>query len=161
MSLPVVRLARGSADVTAVSALFLEYAESLNFDLCFQGFDAELASLPGNYVPPRGALLLAWNEAAAVGCVGVRPLGEADCELKRLYVQPHARGLGLGLELTDNAIRFARNAGYRSMKLDTISAQMAAAECMYRDLGFRTTAAYYDNPVEGAAFYALDLTQRI
>lgn len=159
MSVPVVRVARGDADVAATSALFLEYAESLNFDLCFQGFDAELAALPGNYAPPGGGLWLAWKGATAVGCVGLRPLNEAECELKRLYVQPQGRGLGLGRGLTDNAIRFAKNAGYRSIKLDTISEQMAAAERMYLHLGFRRVDAYYTNPVADAAFYALDLSR--
>ena len=93
------------------------------------------------------------------GVFGLRPLNEAECELKRLYVQPQGRGLGLGRGLTDNAIRFAKNAGYRSMKLDTISEQMAAAERMYLHLGFRRVDAYYTNPVAGAAFYALDLSR--
>ena len=98
-----IRPVRGKQDLAAVSTLFLAYAESLNFDLCFQGFDKELAALPGKYAPPRGELWL----AGAVGCVAVRPLDGADCEMKRLYVRPDARGTGLGRRLAETAIRFA------------------------------------------------------
>ena len=157
---PFIRVARGYDDLAAVSALFLEYAESLNFDLCFQGFDIELASLPGKYTPPGGELWLAHDGAEAVGCVGLRPLNARDCEMKRLYVQPQGRRFGLGRRLAETAIQFAADAAYRSVKLDTISSQMAAAEQMYQKLGFRRIDAYYANPVESAAFYGLDLPKR-
>ncbi len=160
MSDPVIQVARGDSHLAAVSALFLEYAKSLNFDLCFQDFDTELASLPGKYTPPGGELWLAWNGVEAVGCVGVRPLNRRDCEMKRLYVRPAGRRLGLGRRLAETAIRFATDAAYRSVKLDTISAQMAAAERLYQKLGFRRVDAYYANPVESAAFYALELPLR-
>ena len=152
-----VRAAKTPSDLAQVSSLFLEYAESLDFDLCFQGFDQELASLPGKYVPPKGGLWLGWHGTRAVGCVALRPLRAEDSELKRLYVQPAGRGLGLGRQLTETAIAFAKRVGYRTIKLDTISSQMAAAERLYRELGFRRIDAYYDNPVEGVTFYALDL----
>ncbi len=148
-----IRPARGDADLKTAGALFLEYGESLNFDLCFQGFDKELATLPGNYAPPRGEIWL----AGTVGCVAVRPLDDRDCEMKRLYVQPAARGTGLGRALADTAIQFAINGGYRSVKLDTIRGQMGTAVQMYQALGFRETAPYYANPVSGATFYSLDL----
>ena len=148
-----IRPVRGKPDLAAVSTLFVAYAESLNFDLCFQGFDQELATLPGNYAPPGGELWL----AGAVGCVAVRPLDGGDCEMKRLYVRPDARGTGLGRRLAETAIQFAVDRGYARMKLDTISTEMATAVRMYRALGFRETEAYYANPVEGATYYSLDL----
>lgn len=131
-------------DISAVRELFLEYAGTLNFDLCFQGFDAELGSLPGNYAPPGGTLLLARVDGAAAGCIGVRPLDAQRCEMKRLYVRPQYRDRRLGRQLVEQAIAFARRAGYRSMVLDTLP-QMAAAQRLYRDQGFLPCPPYYDN----------------
>ncbi len=145
-------------ELEAIRILFLEYAETLDFSLCFQGFDDELANLPGKYAPPGGCLLLASDSVGGVaGCVGVRPIGEADAEMKRLYVRPEYRSLSLGKRLADAAVSFARDAGYNALCLDTISEKMVAAERLYREMGFVETPPYYDNPVAGAAFYALDL----
>ena len=148
-------------DLTAVALLFREYADSLGIDLSFQGFEAELAGLPGAYVPPAGALLLARSSSGeALGCVAVRgldsvalqALGESGtCEMKRLHTRPNARGAGVGRALALAAIRAAIQAGYRTMRLDTLPG-MVAAGALYRSLGFETTPAYYDTPLAGTIF---------
>lgn len=146
------------ADVAAVRALFEEYAASLDVDLCFQGFADELAGLPGDYAPPRGTLLLASAGGEPVGCVALRPEGRAGiAELKRLYVRPAGRGLQLGRRLTEQALRFARAAGYASVCLDTLPS-MHAAQRLYEALGFRDTDAYRFNPVAGTRYMALSLS---
>lgn len=153
-----VGLAQSPADIENIRALFAEYAASLDFDLCFQDFDAELASLPGGYAAPAGCLFLArGRDLQAAGCVGVRPMADGGAEMKRLYVRPDWRGQGLGRRLADSAIGFACAAGYPVLRLDTIPGQMAAADAMYRAMGFAATAAYYDNPIRGARYYALRL----
>lgn len=152
------RLVDGSSpeQLPTIHALFVEYAASLDFDLCFQDFDQELAHLPGDYAPPRGRLLLATAEGHAVGCVGLRPLAEGACEMKRLYVQPAARGRGIGRALAETVITEAARLGYARMLLDTVPS-MQAAIALYRDLGFRPTAPYRPNPVPGALFFELSL----
>jgi GNAT superfamily N-acetyltransferase len=151
-----IREAREGADYGAARILFEEYAASLGFDLGFQDFDAELASLPGAYAPPGGCLLLAEIDGAACACVGLRPLSEGACEMKRLYVRPVARGRGLGRALSAELIRRARALGYARMRLDTV-ASMVEATKLYRTLGFREIEAYRHNPMPGALFFELDL----
>jgi ribosomal protein S18 acetylase RimI-like enzyme len=147
------------AQIAAARALFVEYAEWLGLDLAFQGFAEELERLPGDYVPPRGVLLLALDGDAALGCVGLRPLEwPRVAELKRLYVRPQARGERLGLLLTEAALTFARDAEYERVRLDTLSS-MGAAQHMYEGLGFREIEAYRFNPVEGARYLELDLSE--
>ena len=124
--------------------LFLEYAGTLNFDLCFQDFETELEGLPGGYAPPAGMLLLARVHGVAAGCVGVRPLDAGRCEMKRLYVRPQYRGAQLGRRLAEQAIGFARAAGHARMLLDTLP-RMDVAQRLYRKLGFVRRAPYYDN----------------
>ncbi len=155
-------LVDGSAGwpVGAARQLFLEYAASLDIDLGFQGFERELAELPGEYAPPAGRLLLALVEGEPAGCVALRPLTGSDCELKRLYVRPGFRHLGLGRRLTEGAVAAARELGYRRMLLDTLPS-MRAAQALYRGLGFRPTEPYSHNPLPGAAFYALDLSPTV
>jgi ribosomal protein S18 acetylase RimI-like enzyme len=157
----LIRKAASVADVAAAHALFEEYATALDVDLCFQGFAQELASLPGAYAPPRGCLLLAGPPHAPIGCVALRPLPADDatsaiCEIKRLYVQPAARGTGLGAALAQAILAEARAIGYREARLDTL-ASMTAARALYASLGFRECAAYYHNPLGGTAYMALVL----
>jgi ribosomal protein S18 acetylase RimI-like enzyme len=160
-SAELIRNAASAADVAAARALFEEYAAALNVDLCFQGFAEELASLPGAYAPPRGRLLLAGPSHAPIGCVALRPLPADDattavCEIKRLYVQPAARGTGLGAALAQAVLAEARAIGYREVRLDTL-ASMSAARALYASLGFRECAPYYHNPLGGTAYMALAL----
>ncbi len=147
-------------DIERVRALFQEYAQWLKVDLCFQGFDRELAGLPGAYAPPRGRLVVAGGPGEAFGCIALRPLGApalADVgEVKRLYVQPSHRGEGWGRRLAEALIADARAIGYRELKLDTLEF-MADAKRLYATLGFRACAPYYDNPLPGVVYMSLAL----
>ena len=150
--------ARTPAEVGRARSLFIEYSERLGLNLCFQNFEEELAELPGRYAPPDGRLLLAVSSGQeAAGCVGLRKIGDGVCEMKRLYVRPEFRGLGIGLAMAVHLIEEARSIGYAAMRLDTLPAQMAEALRLYRLLGFREIEPYYDNPVEGALFLELTL----
>ena len=135
--------AAGPDDLALVRALFLEYADWLDFDLCFQGFEEELQTLPGAYTPPAGGLWLARVDGALAGVVGLRPQEGTACELKRLWIRPAFRGHRLGRRLTETAITAARAAGYRAMRLDTVGSLMAQARALYDDLGFREIPPYY------------------
>jgi ribosomal protein S18 acetylase RimI-like enzyme len=146
--------------VLTVRCLFEEYATSLGIDLCFQGFEEELADLPGGYAPPQGRLLLALQNGHTTGCVALRPLEPGVCEMKRLYVRPAYRTHGIGRVLVDRIVQEARQAGYRYMRLDTLPS-MAAALGLYRRLGFREIAPYYENPIEGAVFLELQLDHSV
>jgi ribosomal protein S18 acetylase RimI-like enzyme len=145
-----------SPPVEEVALLFREYAASLEFALEFQGFERELASLPGAYEPPRGRLLVARCAGEPAGCVALRPLGAGTAEIKRLYVRDRFRGLGIGRRLADELIAAARTLGYSKLRLDTVPS-MAAAQMLYRSLGFREIAAYTANPIPGARFFELEL----
>jgi len=145
-------------EISQVRALFLEYAGSLGFSLCFQNFQEELDTLPGKYSPPDGVLLMAMGEAGEpAGCVAVRPLGDEACEMKRLYVRPSCRGAGTGRELVEAAVAWARRRCYGAMKLDTIPGKMDGAIRLYRSLGFAECAPYYETPIEGSLFFTLAL----
>ena len=146
-----------SEGMEAVRSLFLEYADSLGFDLCFQDFDTELADLPGDYAPPGGRLILADCDGRRAGCIALRPLGEGICEMKRMYVRPRYRGRGIGKKLAEMIIAEARSIGYGRMRLDTVPS-MTEAITLYRNLGFRRVAPYRHNPIAGALYFEHDLT---
>jgi len=152
--------AESVAEIEVARQLFLEYAGSLGFSLCFQDFDEEVASLPGDYAPPSGRLLLASDEGKLVGCVAMRSLTNGICEMKRLYVRPGNRGKHTGRNLAKTVIEAARTAGYSRMRLDTLPV-MKEAIAMYRSMGFVEIPPYYRNPVEGALFMELKLTERV
>lgn len=155
---PTIAPVRTAADLAEAASLFRAYEASLDTDLCFQGFEAELAGLPGLYAPPRGELFLARSgEGQPIGCAALRPVElEGACEMKRLYVAPQGRGLGLGKALMQAVIEAATRIGYRQMRLDTLPS-MTVAQAMYRGAGFREIAPYYDTPVGGTVFMALGL----
>ena len=143
--------------MTHARELFLEYAQSLGMNLCFQNFEQELADLPGSYAPPDGRLLLAEYAAQLAGCVALHKWEGDICEMKRLYLRPAFRGKGLGHLLAESIIGEARQIGYQRMRLDTIEPIMKDAVEMYRKLGFREIAAYRPNPLAGAMYMELQL----
>jgi ribosomal protein S18 acetylase RimI-like enzyme len=147
-------------EIETLRGLMREYASVLGVDLCFQNFEHELATLPGEYAPPRGALFLANVNGKAAGCVALRPLDSADypnaAEMKRLYVRDRYRGSGLGRELAEAALDAAREAGYSCVLLDTLD-DMEAARSLYEDLGFHEIPPYYHNPIPGAHYLKCDL----
>jgi putative acetyltransferase len=153
----VIVLADNGERIAAVRELFLEYANSLNFNLCFQSFEKELAGLPGDYVFPEGILLLALADEQPAGCVALHKLEEGICEMKRLYVRPQFRGTGLGSQLIRSVINSAVTLGYSRMRLDTVAAEMQDAVRMYRRLGFVEIAPYRENPMPSALYMELDL----
>ncbi len=147
-------------ELCAVRTLFQEYADSLGVDLCFQGFEAELANLPGEYGLPRGSLLLAWVGGALAGCCALRPLDNCDYpnagEMKRLYVRKAFRAFGIGRELAEATLDSARQVGYTSVLLDTLD-DMEAARALYTDLGFIEIPPYYHNPLPGSHYLKVDI----
>ncbi len=147
--------AESSSQIMQARELFLEYAQSLGFSLCFQNFDKELADLPGDYVPPEGRLLLATYEDQFAGCVALHKLEPQICEMKRLYLRPQFRGKGLGRALGERIISEARQIGYKCIRLDTVEPVMKDAVVMYRILGFREIAPYRPNPIAGALYMEL------
>jgi len=149
--------ADSATHIAQARELFLEYAQSLGFSLCFQSFDKELAELPGDYAPPRGRLLLAQQEGQLAGCVALHPLSNEICEMKRLYLRPQFRGQGLGRKLADAIISEARSIGYTAIRLDTVEPVMTDAVAMYRRLGFQEIAPYCANPIAGALYMELKL----
>lgn len=159
---PAISLRRVAAahDVAAAAELFREYAASLDVDLCFQNFDEELASLPGEYASPSGHLLLAYVGDRLAGCGALRPLNDADyanaCEMKRLYVRPGFRRFGLGRALAEALLDEARRAGYSHILLDTLD-EMETARELYTSLGFEEIPPYYFNPIAGAHYLKADL----
>jgi putative acetyltransferase len=139
--------------------LFIEYSESLDVDLCFQGFADELARLPGEYAKPAGRLMLVFDDCKAVGCGALRPIDDRVCEMKRVYLRPSVRGKGAGRILIGALIETAREMGYERMRLDTLPSMTRAME-IYHSLGFKEIAPYRVNPVPGASFLELDLSPR-
>jgi len=152
----IIERAQGATDMGHIRALFTEYHQWLGVDLCFQGFAREMAELPGKYAEPEGCLLLARKGETVIGGVGLWPLEEKICEMKRLYVRPSWLGRGVGRRLALAIIAQARERGYQSMRLDTLP-QLTAARGLYHSLGFAETAPYYDNPLDGVSYLELDL----
>ncbi len=149
-------LAQNPEELGAIRRLFRAYQAELGVDLGFQDFEAELAGLPGAYAPPRGCVLLAREGSDALGCVALRPLSGASCEMKRLYVAPAARGAGLGRRLAEAILERARGLGYRRMRLDTLDS-LGEAMALYESLGFSRRAPYYANPLSGVVYWELEL----
>lgn len=147
--------ARCDGDVAAVRALMAAYAAWLGLDLMYQGFEGELAGLPGAYAPPAGALLLARDgDGRPVGCVGLRRLAaDGCCEMKRLYVAPEARGCGLGRALVTAILSEAARIGYCEMRLDSLPV-LEDATRLYRRLGFQPIPPYYETPVVATLFFS-------
>jgi ribosomal protein S18 acetylase RimI-like enzyme len=147
-------------DMAAVREIFQEYADQLGVDLCFQGFEAELAELPGAYAAPRGTLVLALVDGTLAGCCALRPLDSVDypnaAEMKRLYVRKAFRRFGLGRELAESVLDHARTEGYHCVLLDTLD-DMEAARALYAELGFEEIAPYYHNPLPGSHYLKVDL----
>nr|WP_116606647.1 GNAT family N-acetyltransferase [uncultured Albidiferax sp.] len=162
MNVPVIELVSPTQaeELDATRAIFQEYAGQLGVDLCFQSFDEELASLPGEYAAPRGALLLALVDGELAGCCALRPLDSADyanaSEMKRLFVRKAFRGFGLGRQLAEAALDAARAAGYSCVLLDTLD-DMEAARTLYEELGFAEVPPYYHNPIPGAHYLKADI----
>ncbi|UCD62598.1 MAG: GNAT family N-acetyltransferase [Candidatus Zixiibacteriota bacterium] len=146
------------SQLATVRELFLEYADSLNFELNFQSFDRDINELPGKYAPPEGRLYLARWDGKVAGCIALKKLGPDTCELKRLWVKPAFRGKKIGRALAERVIADAREIGYRKMMLDTIDT-MIEAMTLYQSLGFEKTVPYYDNPVKGATHFEKCLTE--
>lgn len=154
-----IALATANHEINDARNLMRRYARWTGIDLCFQNFEAELADLPGKYVSPLGALWLARSDTSLdpVGVIAVRPLDGVACEMKRLWVEPEAQGLGLGGKLARTAIDFARTAGFAEMKLDTLRERMPAAIALYRSLGFVETEPYTLNPEPDVLYMCLNL----
>lgn len=151
-----LRPTRTEADLDAARRLFTAYAESLDFDLCFQDFEAELDGLPGDYAPPDGALLLAEVDGEPAGCVALRPIEDGICEMKRLYVRPAFRHEGLGRTLARAILEKAQALGYDRMRLDTVRS-MTTARHLYASLGFEESEPYYHNPLPDVVYMQRDL----
>ena len=154
----LISQAESAAQIEQARMLFQEYAASLDFHLCFQSFDKELAELPGDYAPPQGRLLLAEQDGKLAGCVALHKIGDGICEMKRLYVRPEFRGKALGRALAERVIEEARALGYARMRLDTIVGKMDAAIALYRALGFRQVPPYRENPIAGAIYMEFELS---
>jgi putative acetyltransferase len=149
--------AETEAQINEARSLFREYEAALGLDLCFQGFEEELAKLPGKYAKPCGRLLLAFSDERVAGCIAMRKLEEGICEMKRLFVRDEFRGQKVGVQLIEKLIEKARKEKYKRMRLDTFPAKMEKAVQLYESYGFRSIGPYYDNPNEGVLFMELNL----
>ncbi len=154
----VLRLVQAETEeqILQARALLKEYSASLGIDLCFQNFEKELAGLPGEYAPPAGRLLLAFEDGRLAGCVALRKISDGTCEMKRLYIRPEFRACGMGRRLAETIVDEARKVGHARMRLDTLPS-MKAAIGLYRKLGFVEIDPYRHNPVEGTLYMELTL----
>lgn len=149
--------AESGVQIDEARMLFREYEAWLGLDLCFQGFEAELAALPGRYAAPDGRLLLAYSNAKLAGCIALRDLGDGVCEMKRLFVRDEFRGQKIGVSLIETLIAAAKDIGYSRLRLDTFPPKMGKAVDLYEAHGFVTIPPYYDNPHDGVLFMELSL----
>ncbi len=149
--------AETSEQIEIARSLFREYEAWLGLDLCFQGFEAELAGLPGKYARPDGRLYLAFRDEKPAGCIALRRLDANVCEMKRLFVNDGFRGLNIGVQLIEQLISDAREIGYSSMRLDTYPPKMGKAVSLYESHGFRPIERYYNNPHADVLFMELSL----
>lgn len=149
-----------ASELEEVRKIFIEYADFLKIDLCFQNFEKELQSLSSVYAPPKGCIILAKKDEEVIGCVALKPIGEGVCEMKRLYVKPSARGEKIGRKLVEELIAFAKKAEYQTMKLDTVTS-LTEAISLYRSFGFKETSAYVYNPLSEVLYFELDLQEVI
>ena len=152
-----ITLATSAKQIEEARSLFREYEAWLDMDLCFQGFEEELAALPGKYAMPNGRLLLAFLDDKLAGCIAMRQLDENICEMKRLFVRDGFRGQNIGVHLIEALIVAAREQGYVKMRLDTLPPKMAKAVSLYRSHGFYPIGPYYNNPHEGVLFMECEL----
>jgi len=155
-----IAFAKTQKDYFNAKVLFKEYAKSLDFSLSFQDIDKELENIPGKYENPNGCIILVWDNLDTVGCVGMRPLENNSCEIKRLYLKPSYRGFGLGKILTEKVIEYCRKSGYIKVYLDTTT-RMEPAINIYKSLGFVETSPYYNNPLTDVIFFELNLCNSI
>ncbi|WP_243318945.1 GNAT family N-acetyltransferase [Geothrix paludis] len=154
--MPTIEIATTRMDIDSARDLFLEYQSLLGVDLGFQSFDEEVNRLPGDYAPPDGRLLLAKKDGFPLGCIALRRISATRCEMKRLFVRPQGRGLGVGKKLVARLIAEARSMGYAEIVLDTLPT-MTEAQTMYLAFGFHDIAPYRPNPIPGARFLGLSL----
>lgn len=148
---------RNDHDVVTVREMFREYEDKMGLDLCFQGFEAELASLPGNYAEPNGRLLIATSDGQVAGCVALKKVDQETCEMKRLYVREEFRGQGIGMALIERLIKDSREIGYKRLRLDTFPPIMGKAVELYRSYGFREIDPYTTDPHPDLLFMELTL----
>lgn len=153
----VLKQAESEKEIRISRELFLEYAHSLNFDLCFQDFDKELESLPGKYALPSGRLTLCYVDGIPAGCIALRNIDDDTCEMKRLYVKPDFRGLKLGMKLSQHLLKEAKKIGYKKMRLDTIASTMKHAFNLYEQMGFYEIEPYNYNPQPGVVYMEIEL----
>lgn len=152
-----LKLIKDGPELDAIRELFREYQRSLNVSLCFQGFEEEVKSLPGEYAPPDGRLILCMADGRPAGCIALKRLDSTMCEMKRLFVRPEFRQRHLGRTMSEHLIEEARNMGYLAMRLDTIRGLLDIAISLYHSLGFHEIAPYYHNPIANAVYLELDL----
>jgi carbonic anhydrase len=145
--------------IPEIKAMFLEYETFLDFDLCFQDFEIELQSLPGDYAPPSGRLFMAQWESQPAGCIALRKRSEETCEMKRLWVRPEFRGFAIGRALAERLVSEAGKIGYKTLVLDTVP-KLKTAIALYHSMGFVEAQPYYDTPIDCTVFMQLDLTER-
>ena len=151
-----INFAESTKDFISAKNLFLEYAESLDFSLSFQNFEEEIECIPGKYKTPNGCIILAWETSDCIGCVCMRPLNDFSCEIKRLYVRPPHRGIGIGRLMTKRIIRYCREKEYTKIHLDTTTGMQSAIK-LYKSIGFVETEPYYNNPLPNVIYFELDL----